>query len=73
MSDPLLAEILAAVNAVRADLASHMHDEENELVEIRENAQRNREESEKRHAALLEAIKGYMAKQNEIEHAFLKN
>lgn len=71
MSDPLLAKILSAVNAVRKDLQDHMRDEETELLEIRENAQRNREESERRHNALIQSITSYMEKQIHLEQAFI--
>ncbi len=72
MSEPLLAEILSAVNRVEERVNRHMEDEELELAEIRDNARKNREDAERRHSALIDSITAYMSKQELIEAAFLK-
>ena len=82
MSDPMLAEVLRAVNnlservdvnhrATTASLNGHMEEEEGEIKKFTESFNSFKESSERRHAALLQSINSYMEKQNDIEEAFL--
>jgi glutathionylspermidine synthase len=83
MSETVLAQILNTLNRIEGKvddnhkeistrLNKHMDEEEGEIEAIMQIVQDNREESDRRHTALIESINSYMTKQTEIEEAFLK-
>lgn len=71
MSDPMLAEVLRAVNDMRGDLRGHIEEETDEIKSFTEAFHQHRASSERRHSALINSINSYMERQTEIEEAFL--
>ena len=83
MSEAILSQILAGLNRIEGKVDSnhkeisdrlnrHMDEEEEEIGAIMKIVSDNREESDRRHTALITSINSYMEKQCEIEEAFLK-
>lgn len=56
MSDPLLAEMLGAINALRAELTAHIHEEDSELKAIQQRGEDRAKVADARHTEILNAI-----------------
>lgn len=82
--DAVLASILDQLCRIEAkvdshhatfstELRNHMEEETSEVASMMEIIQSHREESDRKHTALLQSITAYMERQAAIEAAFLKN
>ncbi len=56
MSDQLLAQMLASINALRADLTDHIHEEDSELRDLKKKAEERAKVADERHLEILNAI-----------------
>jgi predicted transcriptional regulator len=79
MNDSIVAEILQTLNRIETkvdsnhkELADHIATESLDFREIRKDISDTKNESEQRHAALIQSIDSYMDKSTKMENAFLK-